>query len=223
MDKIEDVAWFYSSLAQSAASIVGIVGAVFLARVTDHRGRMLMEGHDLARELVQFGQTFASAANQWIDPAFRERQQPPVTSADEQALVEGAEALSELTGPVEPKSMASIERRLTGWERKASADRAKGLLRQNAGHLDRLRRKVETFRARALPRTLIAVWALLAWLSVFGVIWPLAVLPALAQFAFSKGLILTFFGLGVFGFVVYLAYELVQLARLGHFDWEQGR
>jgi hypothetical protein len=63
------------------------------------------------------------------------------------------------------------------------------------------------------------VWALLAWLSAFGVLVPLAVLPGLPQFVVSKWLILTGFGVGVVGFVLYLAYELWQLHQLGQFDW----
>ena len=75
------------------------------------------------------------------------------------------------------------------------------------------------FRARALPRPLIVGLVLMTWLSVFGVLWPLAVLPARPQLAVSKGLILSCFGVGVLGFEVYLAYELEQLSRLGQFEW----
>jgi hypothetical protein len=221
VDEIKDAAWFYSSLAQSAASIVGIVGAVFLTRVTDHRGRMVEEGHSLAGELVQYGETFAKAATDYTDAATLAMQRPPTTPADNQAVGEGATALSLLTGRVEPKRMAAIERRLTECERQAPGAWAKGELHQKAEYLSLLRRKVESFRARALPRTLIAVWVLLAWLSVFGVLWPLAVLPALPQIGVSKRLILTLFGAGVGGFVVYLAYELWELRRLGQFDWRK--
>ena len=77
------------------------------------------------------------------------------------------------------------------------------------------------FRGHTLPRTLIAVWALLAWLSIVGVLWALAVLPALPQLVVSKGLILTGLGVGVVGFVVYLGCELRELRRLRQFDWRR--
>lgn len=217
MDQITDVGWFYSSLAQSAASIVGIVGAVFLTRLMDHRERMREERQHLFDNLGAFGRSFAAQAGNYTDAAFLVEQQS--TPADKQALGDGAAALRLLTGRVEPRGMAAIERRLAECERRAPSSWAKGHLHRNAEHVGLLRRNVETFRDRALPRALIAVWGLLAWLSVFGVIWPLAVLPALPQTVVSKGLVLTFFGLGVFGFVVYLAYELWQLRQLGQFDW----
>jgi hypothetical protein len=95
----------------------------------------------------------------------------------------------------------------------------RGQLHQNAAHLGLLRRKVELFQARVLPPALIVEWVLLTWLSIFGMLWPLAVLPARPQWIVSKGLILTCFAVGVLGFVVYLAYELEQLRRLGQFEW----
>src|SRR5437879_997876 len=36
MDAINDPAWFYSSLAQTAAAIVGLIGAVLGSRIIDH-------------------------------------------------------------------------------------------------------------------------------------------------------------------------------------------
>jgi hypothetical protein len=201
---------------------VGIVGAVFLSRLIDHRARMLEERGHFANELVQHGEdTFSRSAKDYVDAAFIARQRPPPAPADAHALGEGAAALSELRGRVEPKRMAAIEGRLVECEGQAPGGWAKGLLRQNAEHLGRLRRKVESFRARSLPRTLMAVWALLAWLSVVGVLWPLAVLPGLPQIAVSKKLILTLFGVGVLGFVMYLAYEFWELRRLGQFDWRK--
>ena len=217
MNTITDVAWFYSSLAQAAASIVGIVGAVFLTRLMDHRGRMLEERRQLAAELADHGRTFAQRMKEYTDIAYLAAQQ--TAPADDRALHEGARALRLLRGRVQPRRLAAIERRLAECARQASGDWAKGQLQQNATHLGCLRRKVELFRAGVLPRPLIVGWALLAWLSVFGVLWPLAVLPALPQLAVSKGAILTCFGVGVIGFVAYLAYELAQLHRLGQFDW----
>jgi hypothetical protein len=219
MDTITDVAWFYSSLAQAAASIVGIVGAVFLTRLMDHRERMLKERRDLATQLGDYGlNTFAVWVTEYTDPAFLATQH--TTPADDQALRHGAAALARLLRRrVEPGTLAAIEQRLGEYEQQASSAWAKGQLHQNAVHLSLLRRKVELFRAHALPRTLIVGWALLAWLSVFGVLLPLAVLPARPQWIISKGLILTCFAVGVLGFAAYLAYELVQLHRLGRFNW----
>jgi hypothetical protein len=68
MDPINDVACFYSSLVQSAASIVGIVGAVFLSRLTDHRARMLTERGHLAPELADHRRTnFAQRATEYTN------------------------------------------------------------------------------------------------------------------------------------------------------------
>ncbi len=225
MNPITDPAWFYSSLAQSAASIVGVVGAVFLARLGDHRAWVLVERERLADELRQYGQTFETNAANYVDQAFLARQAPPLTPGDVQALSEGAGALSGLTGRVEPKRMAAIELTIEQTAKKCEQQApdawARSVLLRDAEDVGRLRRKVELFRARALPSTLIAVWALLAWLTIFGVIWPLTVLPALPQMSVSKCLILTLFGIGILGFVVFLAYELWQFRQLGQFDWKK--
>jgi hypothetical protein len=220
MDTITDVAWFYSSLAQAAASIVGIVGAVFLTQLMAHRARMLQEREDLATRLGDYGlNTFAERVKEYTDPAYLAMQHI-TTPADDQALRDGAAALSRLLRRrVEPGTLAAIERRLGEYEQQASGAWAKGQLHQNAAHLGLLRRKVELFQARVLPPALIVEWVLLTWLSIFGMLWPLAVLPARPQWIVSKGLILTCFAVGVLGFVVYLAYELEQLRRLGQFEW----
>lgn len=38
MDGINDPAWFYSSLAQTTAAIVGLIGAVLGSRIIEHIG-----------------------------------------------------------------------------------------------------------------------------------------------------------------------------------------
>jgi hypothetical protein len=43
MDTINDPAWFYSSLAQTAAAIVGLIGAVLGSRIIDHIGLLRSE------------------------------------------------------------------------------------------------------------------------------------------------------------------------------------
>jgi hypothetical protein len=95
MDTITDVAWFYSPLAQAAASIVGIVGAVFLTRLMDHRGRMLQEHGQLATEVADHGlNNFGVRVKEFADAAHLALQH--TTPADDRALREGAAALSRL-------------------------------------------------------------------------------------------------------------------------------
>ncbi len=46
-----DPAWFYSSLAQAAAAIVGLVGAILGSRIIDHIVMMRLERKDLGQKI----------------------------------------------------------------------------------------------------------------------------------------------------------------------------
>jgi len=46
-----DPAWFYSSLAQASAAIVGLIGAILGSRIIDHIGRMRLERNQIDMEI----------------------------------------------------------------------------------------------------------------------------------------------------------------------------
>ena len=48
---ITDPAWFYSSLAQASAAIVGLMGAVLMTRVMDHLGQVRADHRELTNEI----------------------------------------------------------------------------------------------------------------------------------------------------------------------------
>lgn len=217
--EITDAAWFYSSLAQASASIVGVTGAVFAARITDHVRDARRIYDETARQIVERVSALRTAADSLTN---EEKLVAGRTTLEErQTLAQVAELYRTLKGPVLPQKLRACIGELGRHLRQLQSPWASELVSLHVGGLRDLDRQISDFRLEVYPRSLWAIWALLAWLTIFGVIWPLAALPGLpGTLVLSKGLVLPLFSLGAIGFVLYLLYELVQLWRLGRrFEW----
>ena len=67
MDTINDPAWFYSSLAQTAAAIVGLIGAVLGSRIIEHIGLLRGERKLIDEQIASVGQSIRQNTEQIND------------------------------------------------------------------------------------------------------------------------------------------------------------
>lgn len=204
-------------MAQAAASIVGVVGAVLASRLIDHvvrikqdRQQITIKVSELLRELqleamrcalrtVDSRGPDADVVNKaaWV---LRSLMAKRVTR---ESLTEVVGALADLRGcATEPQEQEALQKLWFA---------AVGLLVETVG-----------FKDRVLFRHFVVVWMLLAWMTLFGVLFPLAALPGHATGWHGKDFLLKSFSIGAVGFVLYLAFEIWQLHRFRHLSWRTG-
>ena len=211
MTEITDASWFYSSLAQVAASIFGIIGAVFATRIADYARSTNDAFDDIQRGLDACHVNLLSSADSMLDALTHHTVQPTESSA----LMTAAARYRGLSGPVDTARLQSLGAELTALQSGISSPWALKFLRQHVDWLKDAGRPIPAFRSMALPGSLWAMWFLLAWLTLVGIIWPLLALPGLAGTTLlSKWLILALFSAGALAFDVFLLRELVLLLRL---------
>ena len=165
-------------------------------------------------------QEYSTYITDFRKPEFRSKNRIP--ASDVAMLEQAAGHLETLNGSVRTGQMAAVEKQLTSLAEAASGIWAQSKLKQVAEELHSVRREVESFRAFALPRPLVAVWCLFVVLSLFGVLWPLrelVVLPPNDRTIEQKTPMLMCFAAGICLFGLYLAYELFELHREGRFTW----
>jgi hypothetical protein len=218
MSEIGDPAWFYSSLAQVSASIFGIIGAVFATRIADYAGRTNDSFDSIQRGLDDSHTNLRAHA----DIITNERSyDSSVQEADRLALTAAAGIYRQLKGPVDRARLRRLAEEVTALQLRLTSPWALQYLRQHAGWLNNHERELRTFRSMAFPGSLWAMWGLLAWLAVVGIIWPMLAPPGLAgTWYLSKRLILGLFSAGAVAFIIFLLRELVLLWRLTtRFEW----
>lgn len=86
MNGVIDPAWFYSSLAQASAAIVGLVGAVLGSRILDHVALMRSERRDIDRTVDAVRRTHEARLEDWR--MFRQYLDQEI-AADKHALTQG--------------------------------------------------------------------------------------------------------------------------------------
>jgi hypothetical protein len=86
VDKITDPAWFYSSLAQTAAAIVGVVAAVLASRILDHLGLIRTERREIEKKVTDASLAIGGTMVGWS--ACRHALSNGI-SADEKMIKEG--------------------------------------------------------------------------------------------------------------------------------------
>jgi hypothetical protein len=85
-------------------------------------------------------------------------------------------------------------------------------VREQITWLTTTERALGAFYYMAFPLSLWAVWGLLAWLTLLGILWPMSALPGIpGSVGYSRNLILWVFGGGVGGFELFLLSELIRL------------
>jgi hypothetical protein len=216
--EITDAAWFYSSLAQVSASMFGIIGAVFATRISDHMREASRVHDDISRMIGLRRVDLANQAEAMIDTR---RHPPTVTPAELDALASIAELFRGLMGRVDPDGLQAILDPVNVHLAGGPSPFMRNHLEYPAIWLTQIQRQILDFRLMAFPRSLWAMWFLLAWLTVFGIIWPMLVLPGLSGGALrSKEFIMALFSAGALGFVAFMLRELILLWKLGRaFRW----
>ena len=272
---IADPAWFYSSLAQTSAAIVGLIGGLLVSRLIDHGAALRVRRRDIEQAAAAAKATIQDAVGNWQDAiqGFKEavaelkreaeegstrsaKQGPfgiPSLELPTVALLSsredwgfGGDSGLSMDDPIEylrhavdmsaqlkialgasppmtgrlsavDLSTAAVSRRQAA--RRISDKEGIRLLEKHAELLEGLARQLTALRDQLLPKSLAVIAALLLWLAMTGVFWPLeAVLPGLE--GSSKGLMLASLAFGLVGLNAYVAYELRALRRVGVIRWE---
>ena len=202
-----DPNWFYSSLAQSAASIIGIFSALLITRLQKQRTEVEDAGARLSQEL-RARDTALAAFQMRVDKARRES---PVSVA----------------GPAsESKTMALVA--FYGWAARAKECRTRrecdellndlaisvrsgstealGLFSELLPIINRTRWAFGAAELKADTAMPVVMVLLMAGLSIVGVILPLGYLSALE--GRSKAMLLTGFSTGLLVMLVYLGFQI---------------
>lgn len=244
-----DPAWFYSSLAQSSAAIVGLIGAIFGSRIIDHLACMREERNELNRRIGTVYRQIMSNIQHWTDfRRYLEFELREDTAAIERGesrrrsrevmdwgmrgsgsevsnlqehkremqgkldvLLKLLPAYTPLMGPFHERDVIEYAQRLRRYANEAP-ERAKGLMLSDVETLeDIVSNYIRPFRARLLPKAFLAVFAVLVWIALTGIIWPLWALPGLRQ-GYPKSAMLA-------ALFAYFGYQLVELRRLEQLRW----
>jgi hypothetical protein len=88
-----DPAWFYSSLAQASAAIVGLVGAVLGGRILDHVALMRGQQKEVDGEIDRAYRALLARATEWS--RFREYLEREI--ADDDAAMTRGESTRSIT------------------------------------------------------------------------------------------------------------------------------
>jgi hypothetical protein len=211
MTEIADPAWFYSSLAQVSASIFGIIGAVFATRIADYARATNDAFDDIQRGVDACHANLLSGADSMLDALTHHS----VQTTEHSALITAADIYRRLKGPFDTARLQTLIGEVAALQSQVTSPWALQFLRQHVDWLKDAGRQIPAFRSMAFPGSLWAMWFLLAWLTLVGIIWPLLALPGLAGTTLlSKRLILTLFSAGAVAFDVFLLRELILLLRL---------
>lgn len=210
MDSIKDVAWFYSTLAQVSAAIVGLVGAVLGSRIIDHYAMMRGERDELdmriegvyreIREALRGEHAFTSTqeSQQLFDqlrPNFAANR-PAITEADLTAYISQMEMQQ---GNLSSHHQAIIVRTIQA--------------------LRLLTSRVSLFHGKFLPGSFFIVIPLLLFIALTGILWPLDALPGMPSH--PKQWMLRALFVGLVGLILYLGYLWWSLGRLYRLHWPQ--
>lgn len=216
---ITDPAWFYSSLAQVSASMVGIIGAVFATRIADYTERVRKSFDDIQRTILSHHNNLKAAAKTMTD------EQTLIANHAEQhdrpMLAEAATLYRTIAGRVTPKDVQRLIAGVNDIRPRLQGPWPINLLDTQGAWLADIDHQLCEFRTMAWPRSLWAVWVLLVWLTFVGIIRPMVALPGIGgTVLFSKEVILLLFSAGALVFVAFLGYELMRLWRLAlRFEW----
>ena len=217
LTQICDAAWFYSSLAQASASIVGVVGAVFITRLVDHAAGVRLRWRGLQEQIEQLAADFRGRGERAIDQDFLRAQ--GLAEGDYAIIGRFTKMSRRFRGPMTQDDLRIAIAQTELIRDEFQSPWAKSYVGQVAQMLQDVRHRYNAVRDEVLPRPLVAVWVLLAGLTIVGILWPLAVLPGVPEAASSKWLIWIAFGLFALAFVVYLGFELLHLLPFGRFEW----
>jgi hypothetical protein len=222
-----DPTWFYSTLAQTAAALVGLLAAVLISRIVAQMAAMQQDAEYIRRRIhnalcnFEAGRKSATSLSVGCGEAGDEM----VAFFDE--LLGACE---EPTGDVDVGDVRARAKRLRECLKFVPEDSPSPPVdtqqfEEYAKFLDSsLADKLAEFRSQLLPKPLWMVLALLGFLTAVGVGWPLVELGILTG---SSGVasripwMLGAFSLGVVALLACLFVLTVELKQMGCFKWKR--
>ncbi len=209
-----DPAWFYSSLAQVSAVIVGLIGAILGTRLINHIAEVQLARKGIEAKLLYVQEMLADRASR-IQRFYELVQDVP--TAGRAALAYELFRGDALEDHIRQRAAA-----LRGvlYEIPAGTGGQKQA-REELGHevnvLEDTANELRMFRLRLVPRPFIAMLLVMGFLTAAGIVWPLWAL--LEPPAPDRQNMLSLFSLGMIVLVVYFGYELLSLRKLGTISW----
>jgi len=224
-----DPTWIYSTLAQTAGALVGLLGAVLVSRVVTLMASLKPDIDDIEvrihNTIIQLRGTAAGVLPRKTDAAFGPegmawygqlapiyQKLPPTGEVTEKELEEFAEALR-----ASIKAYPAVESQTQTMQ----ANDIRGTIQRDIDMLTiTLGSKLAEFRRQSFPWSLWFIFLLLAFLSFVGVVWPLTALAMLTEeYLVQMQAMLWSFAVGVLALVGYFLYLFWELHQLRRFYW----
>ena len=224
-----DPTWMYSTLAQTAGALVGLLGAVLISRVISHMAALQPHIADI-RQRIHRVLEMAACNRSTIVPRLNESSFGPEGMAWYALIDERHQKLQQLlVGGVRRERLSCYVKLLrecvSAYPASANASLGSNDMRQpiegNISHLELLRDKLAELDAQLVPKSLWIVFLLLAFLSLVGVAWPLVELAVLTdETSWRMSALMVAFAVGVLALMGYFFYLLGELRGLGRFQWK---
>lgn len=224
-----DPTWIYSTLAQTAGALVGLLGAVLISRVISHMSALQPQIAAI-RQRIHYVLETAQGHRSTIMPRLHESSFGPDGMAWYALLAERHQNLEQmLTGEVKRDRLPDYVRLLrdcvNAFPASANPSLTSNDLRVpivgNITHLEQLREKLADLDAQLVPKSFSIVFLLLTFLALVGVAWPLVELAVLTDETSWRmsALMVAFIG-GVLALMGYFFYLLWELQSRGRFHWK---
>lgn len=232
MDALTQLTYFYSTLAQTVGALVGLIGAFLISRIVAH-----IESLGQFRESVWQRILSARSSNRQFMIHVRDD-----ISGAKAAKAHGGTKFDKFIAAAEQAQAATCEfhdntpivahdltsyverlRPRLGELRAAEATYGItiGSLESLVSNLDSLRNALTGFQKRVLPKWVYWGMAVLTWLLLTGVVWPMMALWKMCvdQQETPPLLLLVCFVTGVLGLIGFFGWGLATLRRFQTFRW----
>jgi hypothetical protein len=238
-----DVTWFYSTLAQTAGALVGLLGAVLVSKIIDHNNVLRQSNEDVRRKInnlrlnirgrVVNMQQLARDLRTSLDETRR-------TTPDNTAQIVNLEAYRECASTaliayspfeawenhrVDVEAVTAIIERLTAAQT-ALVDPTFGPqfvrdMDADLVGLRELRNTLQALQRQLLPQSFTFIWNVLAALAATGIAWPLWELAFLTGHFSSMWAMLVCFLASLLAMLGYFWHQFQEMKALGQFEWRQ--
>jgi hypothetical protein len=230
MDPIKDPAWFYSTLSQTAAAIVGLIGAVLGSQIIAHISRQRDKKKELDGMIFNTKTYFTTRtknlSDMWTNKAVTSSGgQPPPDQQMLMQVVQTYESIS-VAGKVDSSAIkfsAEALRRgaLAITSEYPTLHEIQTQMNSDATRLEDLHPRVDDFQKQRLPRSFVFLFVVLIVLIIVGIMWPLIKIPAQAAATISDAVpMLITFSFGMLLLLIYFAWQGVELLRIAELSWD---
>ena len=224
-----DPTWIYSTIAQTAGAIVGLLGAILISRVISQMTLAQPIAADL-RVRIDRILVLLSGVNSTIAGRQNETSFDVVGMAWYAKIADcHQQVLKAFVGEVRRGRLHEHTQLLRECVTSFPSTANKSLLSNDLRdamkapieQLDSLRAKIEEFDQQLVPPALRKVLWLLAFLSLTGVAWPLIELSLLTETPPRMFALVFIFSLGVLALIAYFFQLLWELKSLSRFHWKR--